>query len=121
MARRKYPDDMFDFETWFDEIKGNIFRIRVYRRVGDWTPYEFSHPEEVPSQYIDGNAFIYCTIDEAIALPDGDVFLGIRYYDIDTKTPANFLEYNKLSNINLIQVDDDNGIQKEMGDEYDDD
>lgn len=108
MARKKYPDDMYDFETWFNEIKGLIFRIRIYRRVGDWTPYEMNHAEQIPSQYIDGEAFVICRIEKAIALLDGDVLLGIRYIDKDTLEPFDFIEYNKLSNINLAQVDTDN-------------
>lgn len=115
MSRKKYPDDMFDFETWFDEIKNMTFRIRVYRRVGDWTPYELNHDDVIPSQYVDGDAFIPCKIEKAIALSDGDVLLGIRYLDNTMKDEIDFIEYLKLSNINLVQVDQDN---KEVTNEY---
>ena len=120
MARKKYSDGMYDFATWFEVIKDLIFRIRVYRRMGDWTPYEMEHPDEIPSQYQDGDAFVFCKIEKAIELSDGDVLLGVRYIDNETKEPLNFVEYHNLSNINLIQVDEDNKEVK-AEDEYDDD
>lgn len=107
MARKKFPEDMYDFETWFDVIKGLVFRVRVYRRAGDWTPYELNNYDVIPSQYIDGDSFIFCKIEKAIELPDGEVLLGIRYLNNITKEPADFIEYNKLSNINLVEVDED--------------
>lgn len=118
MPKKRYPEDMYDFETWFNEIKGLIFRIRVYRRVGDWTPYEMEHTDKIPSQYIDGEAFVICRIENAIVLTDGDVLLGIRYLDKDTLEPLNFIEYNKLSNINLVQVDMDNNQINDEVNEY---
>lgn len=108
MSRKRYPDDMYNFETWFEEVKDRVFRIRIYRRIGDWTPYELDHSDEIPSQYIDGETFVYCKIDEAVALPDGDVLLGVRYINKETGQDAGFIEYNKLSNINLVQADVDN-------------
>lgn len=104
---KKRDKDFYNFEEWFPEIKGKVFRIRVFRRVGDWTPYEMQNPTRTQSMYIEGNSFIFCKVEEAILLPDGDVLLAIRFLDKDTLEPVDFVEYHKLSNVNLVQVDND--------------
>ena len=106
MTKKKYKY-FFNFEEWFPEITGKVFRIRVFRRVGDWTPYEMQNPSRSQSMYVEGDLFILCLIEKAILLPDGDVLLAIRYLDKDTREPEQYVEYNKLSNINLVQMDDD--------------
>lgn len=106
MAKKKI-EDFYNFEEWFPEIKNKVFRIRVFRRVGDWRPYEMQNPTRDQSMYVEGDSYIYCSIEKAVLLPDGDVLLGIRYLDKDTKEGVGYLEYNKLSNINLVQADED--------------
>lgn len=96
------------YDEWLSLVKDRTFRVRVYRRVGDWTPKELQDIDPNQSHYVGGDAFILCTIDDAITMPDGNILLGIRYLDADTHEPVNFIEYHTMDEISLVQVDEDN-------------
>ena len=90
---------MTDFETWLHDYGDRIYRYWIYKRM-------FT-PEEVEKKYIDQSCYecaecSYGIIKEAIELPDGDILLG--FIDPATKGTRveGYINYFKLSEINLV-------------------
>ena len=42
-----------DLETWLHDFEDNIFRILVYRKPGQYTPYEMENKFSDESLYVD--------------------------------------------------------------------
>lgn len=104
----------YNFEEWFEFVKNKIFLVRLFRRIGDWTPYELEVKDPKQSHFEQGNeTFHPCKIEQFIELPDGDVLLAVRYLKPDTMEEEDFVDYKKLSEIALIMPDDNYSINGE--------
>lgn len=101
-----YKSEAYNFDEWWEYIKDRVFLIRNYRRVGDWTPEELAAKNPKQSQFEQGDdIFNYGKIEQFTELPDGDVFLAIRYLKPDTLEEEDFLAYRKLSDVSLVLPD----------------
>lgn len=97
-----------DLETWLHDFEDDIFRILVYRKPGQYTPYEMENKFSGESLYVD-NEYKKVFIEDVIELPDKDVLIGFReVLDVnqnedgeDEYELADSIEYYKLSEIKL--------------------
>ena len=102
----------YNLEEWFEYFKDRVFLVRLFRRVGDWTPYELEVKDPKQSHFEQGDQnFNACKIDHFIELPDGDVLLAVRYLMPDTLEEEQFVDYKKLSEVALVMPDDNYGIE----------
>lgn len=105
----------YNLEEWYEYIRDRVFLVRLYRRTGDWTPYEIEAKDPKQSLFEAGDqSFHYCRIENFVELPDGDVLLGIRYLHPETLEEDTFVDYRKLTDVSLIMPDEvDTGKKKE--------
>ena len=66
-----------DLETWLHDFEDDIFRILVYRKPGQYTPYEMENKFSDESLYVD-NEYKRVFIEDVIELPDKDVYDWIQ-------------------------------------------
>lgn len=81
-----------DLETWLHDFEDDIFRILIYRKPGQYTPYEMENKFSDESLYVD-NEYKKVFIEDVIELPDED-----GEYECEL---ADSIEYYKLSEIKL--------------------
>jgi hypothetical protein len=81
-----------DLETFLYDHSEDLFSFMVYKKM--FTPFEIERCYRDENVYTD-ISYQYGYIEEAVALPDGDVLLGIIDEDL-TRT-----QYYKLSEIEL--------------------
>lgn len=102
----------WNLDEWFEAFRNRVLLVRLFRRVGDWTPFELDAKDPEQSQFEQGDkAFHACKIDHFIELPDGDVLLAIRYLLPDTMEEEDFVDYKKLSEVALVMPDDNYGVE----------
>lgn len=97
-----------DLETWLHDFEDNIFRILVYRKPGQYTPYETENKFVDESLYVD-NEYKKVFIEDVIELPDKDILFGFReVLDVNQNENGEYeceladsIEYYKLSEIKL--------------------
>lgn len=90
-----------DISKFLEQTAGQIFRFWVYRKL--FTPYEMEHKFMDESQFESTHAS-FGVIQEAIALPDGDVLLGfgiLSEHISDLQADYFRREYHRLSDISL--------------------
>lgn len=103
----------YNFEEWFEFVKNKVFLVRLFRRVGDWTPYELEVKDPKQSHFEQGDkTFHPCKIEQFIELPDGDVLLAVRYLKPDTMEEEDFVDYRKLSEVALLLPDSTDNLNK---------
>lgn len=102
-----------DLDTWLHDFGNNVFRILVYRKLGQYTPYEMKNKFSDESLYI-SNDYKQVLIEEVIELPNKDLLIGFReildlnkYDDESEYELADSIEYYKLSEIKLERFDCD--------------
>lgn len=91
-----------DMETWLLDNDGRVFRFLVYKKM--YTPYEQERKFIDESQFEDTH-YRCAFIEEAIELANGEWLLGFR--EILDGEVCGFIEYYKLSDIQLACFDDD--------------
>lgn len=97
-----------DLETWLHDFEDDIFRILIYRKPGQYTPYEIENKLSDESLYVD-NEYKKVFIEDVIELPDKDVLIGFReVLDVNQNEDGEYecelvdsIEYYKLSEIKL--------------------
>lgn len=97
-----------DLETWLHDFEDDIFRILVYRKPGQYTPYEMENKFSDESLYV-SNEYKKVFIEDVIELPDKDVLIGFReVLDVNQNEDGEYeceladsIEYYKLSEIKL--------------------
>lgn len=93
---------MMDFDTWLlDKGYDRILRMWKYKRM--FTPYEQKEAFSDESLYVSNEA-MFIKIKEAVELPDGDIMIG---YVICDPEPTDFIEYVRLSEIDLAYFPSD--------------
>lgn len=91
-----------DLETWLLDYHDDK-TLKIFEQKFIFTPYEEAH------KFLDENRWEFLgtyKIEEAIELPDRDVILGCRYYDIDSKESGKTIEYFRLSTIKFEDITD---------------
>lgn len=92
-------DVMTDFETWLHDNGDRIYRYWIYKRM--FTPEEMDKKWSDQSCYENDECF-YGIIREAIELPDGDILLGFVDPEAVGTDVENYINYYKLSQIDLV-------------------
>ena len=103
----------WNLDEWFEFFRNRVFLVRLFRRVGDWTPHELDVKDPNQSHFEQGDkTFNLCKIDHFIELPDGDVLLAVRYLNPDTMEEDDFVDYRKLSEVALLLPDNTDNLNK---------
>ena len=85
---------MQSFEEFIAENRGKVFRYWEYKKPG--ISYDFGYGEQ-KGPYVNEECY-YAYIVSCVQLPDGDILLG---FDEDPKAENRYIEYRKLSEIEL--------------------
>ena len=104
-----------EFKEWVNTYaKDRIFRMWILKR--GFTPYE-QELKAIDETFYENPEAMFIMIREAVVLPDGDILLGIESIDGYTKkeleTEKKYIEYYKLSEIELAYSEKDEDIWDE--------